>query len=136
MRIFMVPARKKANEPSVTLPLWVSDLESFRRRSDHRKFPEVGHVYYLDGVVHVDMSKEQLFSHGEVKLATSVTLSGLGRSAKRGRYWADSAYLTNEDADLSCVPDGVFVSFEGLAANRVRYVEGREAGYVELEGSP
>src|SRR5205823_5267779 len=99
-------------------------------------FPEVGHVYYLDGVVHVDMSKEQLFSYGQVKLTTSVTISGLVRAGKRGRYWADSAYVTNEHADLSCVPDGVFVSFESLAANRVRYIEGREAGYVELEGSP
>ena len=62
----MVATRKNANEPSVTLPLWVSDLESFRRWSDHRKFPEVGHVYYLDGVVHVDMSKEQ-FTHNQAK---------------------------------------------------------------------
>lgn len=132
----MVPARKKANEPSVTLPLWVSDLESFRRWSDHRKFPEVGHVYYLDGVVHVDISKEQIFTHAQVKVDVGYTLVPLVKIGKRGRIYFDSVYVTNEDADLSCVPDGVFISSDSVAANRVRYIEGREAGFVELEGSP
>jgi Uma2 family endonuclease len=44
--------------------------------------------------------------------------------------------LANADADLSCQPDGIFVSFESFNTGRVRLVEGAEAGFVELEGSP
>ena len=132
----MVPTRRKANQPSAKIALWVNDLESFRRWSDHRDFPEIGHISYYDGAVHVDMSKEQLFSHGQIKLVTSITLGGLVTTEKRGRIWFDSAYVTNEAADISNKPDGVFVAHKSLAARRVSYGEGRESGFVELIGSP
>ena len=37
---------------------------------------------------------------------------------------------------ISGNPDGVFVSYEALTAQRVLLVEGMEEGYLELEGSP
>ncbi|MFL5343118.1 MAG: Uma2 family endonuclease [Gemmataceae bacterium] len=114
----------------------MNDLESFRRWSDSRRFPEVGHIYYYDGAVHVDMSKEQLYTHGAVKMEYAVVLGNLVKAARSGRLWCDSAYVTHEGADLSCVPDFVFVSWEALRGRRVRPIEGRETGYVELEGSP
>ena len=44
--------------------------------------------------------------------------------------------LSNQAADVSTKPDGVFVATASLQASRVRLVEGMESGYVELEGTP
>lgn len=44
--------------------------------------------------------------------------------------------VTNEAADLSGNPDGVFVSHDSFHTGRVKLIEGKEDGYVELEGSP
>jgi Uma2 family endonuclease len=120
----------------VRVPSWVSDLESFRRWSDSDEFPEFGHVSYFDGEVHVDMSKEQLFSHNDVKSEFTAVLRPLVRTGRLGRYWSDGAFVTNTDADVSNAPDGVFVSADGLRTDRVHLVEGRKEGYVELEGTP
>src|SRR5438105_15892365 len=106
----MIAARTHRVIRSVTIPDWVSDLESFRRWSDSRRFPEFGRISFYDGAVHVDMSKEQLFSHVQLKSDMNYTLAGLSKVGQLGRYLGDGAYLSNEVADLSCVPDGLFFS--------------------------
>ncbi len=133
----MIATRSRPLTKSATIPLWVCDLESFRRWSDSRRFPEIGRISYYDGAVHVDMSKEQLYTLGQVTTAYSIGLGVLVMAKPPlGRLWIDSAYITHERADLSSVPDLVFVSFESLRLGRVRPIEGRESGYVELEGTP
>lgn len=122
---------------SVTIPPWVVNLESFRRWARSDDFPETGRICYLgmEGVW-VDMSKEQIFTHNQVKCECTITLGGLARKNKLGRYFPDGVLLSNVDADLSCQPDGCFVSFESFRSGKVRLVEGASAGFVELEGSP
>src|SRR5262249_34027955 len=120
----------------VKIPGWVNDLESFRVWSDSRHFPEVGRISYYEGTVHVDMSKEQLYTHGMVKTAIAHVLFGLAEADEFGHYWCDGAYVTHVEADLSNVPDGVFVATTTLESGRVREVEGKMTGFVELEGSP
>lgn len=44
--------------------------------------------------------------------------------------------LTNEEADLSCQPDGIFIAHETFRKDRVKLVEGAKEGHVELLGSP
>src|SRR5262245_55340606 len=113
------------------VPSWVSDLESFRRWSDDDDFPEHGRISYLGGgEVYVDMSKEQLFTHGYLKTIIAAALVRLVQSDRLGRYWCDGAFITNIEADVSNEPDGVFVSAESRRSGRVRPVEGRTAGYV------
>lgn len=51
----------------VSVPDWVVDLESFRRWADADDFPETGRIWFLQGEVWVDMSKEQIFTHVGVK---------------------------------------------------------------------
>ena len=45
---------------SVRIPLWVTDLSSFRRWAEAEDFPDKATVCYLAGEVWVEMSKEQL----------------------------------------------------------------------------
>jgi Uma2 family endonuclease len=122
-------------EDTVCIPDWVEDLESFRRWADMDEFPEDGRICYLDGVVWVDMSKEQIFSHNKVKTEYAFVLAGLAK-ANRGHYFSDGVYVSHEGANLSVKPDGCFVSRKSLRLGRVRLVEGAEEGSVELEATP
>jgi Uma2 family endonuclease len=120
----------------VSIPAWVDDLESFRRWARSKQFPDTGRICYLNGEVWVDMSKEQFFSHNQVKSEYNITLGGLIKRNRLGRYIPDGMLLTNVDATLSVQPDGAFASFESLANGRVRLIEGADEGFVELEGTP
>jgi len=120
----------------VHIPAWVCDLTSFRRWAHSETFPKTGRICYLKGEVWVDMSKEQLFSHNQVKQEFNVVLGSLVKAAQLGRYCPDGMLLSNEQADLSCQPDGTFLSRHALEEERVRLVEGKDEGYVELEGTP
>src|SRR5262245_10107321 len=120
----------------IEVPDWVSDLESFRRWSDGDAYPETGQVSFLKGDVWVDMSKEQLFFHNDIKGEFTMVLRGLVKTDRLGRYLTDGAFLSNIDADISNQPDGVFISTSAVQHRQVRVVEGRTRGHVELEGSP
>jgi Uma2 family endonuclease len=120
----------------VRVPDWVVDLESFRRWADAGDFPEKDRIWFRKGGVWVDMSKEQVFTHVAVKTELNAVLSTLVKGERLGRYWADGVFLSNVGADIAGKPDGTFVSWKTLQAERVRLVDGMEEGPRELEGSP
>jgi len=120
----------------VTVPDWVVDLESFSKWIDSPGFPEWGRYCYFGSKVWIDTSMEQPFVHNEVKLWISIVLATLAREANLGRFFGDKMRLRNDDADLSCEPDGLFVSYESLESARVRLVPGVVSEYREFEGSP
>ena len=121
---------------NVIVPSWVDSLGAFRRWLDADDFPENARVWFLKGNVWVDMSKEQIFSHVQVKTQFNIVVGGLVQNEKSGLFLGDGAYLTNLEADISGNPDALFVANDTLALGRVRLVEGAEEGFVELEGSP
>ncbi len=120
---------------SVHVPFWVNDLESFRRWMLSDESPEKVPLFFLAGEVWIDMSKEQFFSHNQLKKVFAGVLWGLEKQA-RGRFIPDGMLVTNEEADLSGNPDGAFVANDSIRSGRVQLIEGKEDGYVELEGSP
>lgn len=124
------------DDSAVVVPSFVNDHASFRDWVRSDEFPEEGQVCYLNGGVWVDMSKEQLFTHNQVKHEFAFVLTGIIRAGKLGKYFPDGVLLSNDDADLSAQPDGVFVSRRTIATQLVRFVEGAQGGFVELEGSP
>jgi Uma2 family endonuclease len=120
----------------IAIPDWVSDLEAFRRWSDDDAYPEAGQISFLKGDLWVDMSKEQLFDHNDVKSEINMALRAIVKSGQLGRYFGDGAFLSNEEANIANQPDGMFVSKRGMQAQRVQVVEGRRRGHVELKGTP
>ncbi len=120
----------------IHIPNWVVDLDSFRTWADSDDFPENGRICYLQGEVWVDMSGEQIFTHLELKSEFNIVLGALIKSRNLGMYLPDGLLLTDVTADISCKPDGTFVSTGTLREERVRLVEGKDEGYVEIEGSP
>jgi Uma2 family endonuclease len=120
----------------VRIPSWVNDLESFRRWSRSSDYPERGSLSILDGEIWVDTSREQLFTHNQVKTEFAVVLGGIAEREERGYFFSDRALLSNENANLSTEPDGTFCSFRAIEEKRVSLVEGLEEGHVEIEGAP
>jgi Uma2 family endonuclease len=120
----------------LSVPDGVVDLESFRRWLDSDDVPEKARIWYLRGEVWVDMSREQVYTHGLVKTEIAFALTGVVKARKRGIYLTDGILLSNEQADISGKPDGLFISAASQKAKRVTLVEGMERGYVEVEGAP
>jgi Uma2 family endonuclease len=122
---------------AVHIPAWVIDHSSFRRWLHSEEFPETkSRICFLHGEVWVDMSKEQLFTHNQVKGEISRVLLNFLKDNRLGRFFPDGVLLTNTEAELTTQPDGVFVSEESLQKGRIRWVEGAKQGFVEMEGTP
>ncbi len=123
-------------ENTVYIPDGIGELKAFRQWFHSPEFPDAGRICYLDGQVWVDMSKEQIFTHNQVKQEFNLVIGGLVKSRRLGRYFPDGLMLTNDRANLACQPDGTYVARETLESGRVRLVEGEKEGYLELDGSP
>jgi hypothetical protein len=120
----------------VSVPQWVVDLPSFRRWAEADDFPEQGRIWFLKGEVWVDMSKDQVFTHLAVKNQFNIVLGRLVEEGELGLYLPDGLLLSNVHADVAGNPDAPFAGTEALRSNRVRLIEGKREGFVELEGSP
>ncbi len=123
-------------EDAVHIPDGIHSLAAFRRWFHSDKFPEAGRICYLDGQVWVDMSKEQVFTHNQVKQEFNLVIGGLAKAHRLGRYFPDGLLLTNDQANLACQPDGTFVAHGSFESGAVRPVEGEREGHLELAGSP
>lgn len=124
-----------ADDGVVRIPPGIDSLEVFRRWLYSEDVPESGRICFLNGEVWVDMSKEQFFSHNQVKQEFSQVLGPMAKRRRLGRYIPDGMLFTNELANLACRPDGAFVSLESLRSSLARLVEGKEEGFLEIEGT-
>ena len=126
-------------EGGLRIPAGVHKLEAFRRWSHSRQFPRQGRIDYLQGDIEVDMSPEDLDTHGTVKVAIASRLHALVAEQGRGYVYVDRARVVSPAAGLSVEPDVVVVLWESLDAGRIRKVPStppRPGRYVELEGAP
>jgi Uma2 family endonuclease len=124
------------DDAEVRIPEWVRDRPSFQRWLRSDDFPETGRIAFLAGEVWADMSKEQLFSHNQLKQEFNLVLGGLAKADKHGRWFPDGAMLGNAEVDFTSRPDGTFVTRETFATGKVRCVEAVKEGFLELEGTP
>jgi Uma2 family endonuclease len=111
-------------------------LAGFREWVGDNDLPEKTRVDYYKGEVWVDMGREQIFTHGLLKTEIAIVLGGYIRQAAIGYYWCNGVLVTNETAQLSGNPDGTFVSHDALATGRVKLIEAKEEGFIELQGTP
>jgi len=122
------------------LPAEIYTLESFRRWALSDAFPESGRIDYLDGEVEIDMSPEDLYTHGAVKAAISTALCTLVVEERdAGSVFIDRTRISSPIADLSVEPDVVVVLWGSLDGGRVREIPAARGGdgrFIELEGAP
>src|SRR5436305_12270315 len=113
-------------EQSVRIPVWVKDLDSFRRWSRSDEFPEHGRLSHLAGELWVDLSMERA-AHNRIKGVLSEEVGRLVRDQELGRSFHDGMRLVHVGAEISTEPDGMFVSHDALDTGRVVLEEGDEA---------
>jgi len=120
-----------------TIPRDAFTLEGFRRWVASAEFPETGRIDFLAGDVEVDLSPEELLSHGLVKGAIYAGLYNFLSESGTGEVFTDSARYTSDSAGLSAEPDVVVILFKSLDAGKVRYRSmGSQADRLtEIEGA-
>jgi len=121
------------------IPLNIGSLAEFRQWVASADFPESGRIDFLQGGIEVDMSPEDLHTHGKVKIALVGALWQRIGAGELGELYADSSRVTCPQAGFSVEPDLVFVSNQALDSGRVRLVpkaSGEPDRYVELDGAP
>jgi Uma2 family endonuclease len=116
-------------EEQVEIPLDLRSLAEFRRWALSDCFPEQGRIDYLAGRIEVDMSPEDFFCHGTLKVELVRVLSQRVKDAGSGHLVSDRTRVSSPEADLSAEPDIVF-------ARLVAATTGQPGRYVELEGAP
>ena len=96
-----------------------------------------GHFAFLDGVLWVDLSMEQFYTHNQIKEQIGRKLGTLIEEGGLGRYGPDGMLLSHPATGLSTVPDGLFISYTSLQSGRVRPIRNaRNVGVIEWEGTP
>lgn len=125
-------------EGQLEIPLELHSLAAFRRWSLSARFPTQGRIDYLDGRIEVEMSPEDLFTHGVLKTELVSVLSRLVRELDLGYVFTDSTRVSCPAAELSVEPDVVLLTRAALDEGRVRLVPkvAQEDRFVELEGAP
>ena len=126
-------------EERVEIPLDLRSLAVFRRWATSGDFPEQGRIDYIAGRIEVDMSPEDFFCHGTLKVEIAAVLHGRAKRESLGHVVTDRTRVSSLEADLSAEPDIVFVSHETLRTGRARLIPKAGSGpgrYIELEGAP
>jgi len=126
-------------EEQLAVPAGVSDLKRFRRWTWAETFPERGRIDFLAGTVEVDLSPEDLYTHGVVKTTITARLYPLVVDSGRGSLFSDRTRVVSPAAGLSVEPDVVVVLWESLRQGRIREVpagKAKEGRFIELEGAP
>ncbi len=118
------------------LPSHFPNLDSFRNWAKSDAYPESGSFAYLAGDFYMDFSREKAFSHNRVKTRSTTVLDTICTSEDLGYFFSDRMLLSNPEVDLSCEPDGMFVSFESLDRDAIRLIESSDGDYIELVGTP
>ena len=127
------------NPPGLRIPTALPDLSAFRAWVHTAEVPHGVRIDYLAGEVEIDMSPEDVTTHGTPKAAVVARLHGLVvERLDLGLVLTDSSRLTSPAADLSAEPDVLVVLYESLQSGRVRLVPRADAAasrYNEIEGA-
>jgi Uma2 family endonuclease len=131
-----VEAMFAAGQERVNVPAWVVDYESFRRWMHTNEFPDEGLVAVINGKLWVDLSMEEFFDHGQVKVEVGRVLGNLMKETRYGRFAPDNTRYSHPATVLTTEPDGMIVSSEGLRTGRVELVSGGRGKDTEVVGTP
>jgi len=117
----------------------IRDLADFRHWALSEDFPQRGRIDYIAGKIEVDMSPEDLFTHGTLKTAISSELSTRVQELDLGHIFIAETRISEVPADLSAEPDVVVITYQAFDDGRTRLVPkatGEKDRYVEIEGGP
>jgi Uma2 family endonuclease len=116
----------------------VNSLAEFRRWALSDDFPEQGRIDYVLGKVEIDMSPEDLFTHGTLKAEVAGEIKERVRQLALGYTFVGETRISSVPGNVSSEPDVVVIGFDALDNQRVSLIpkaSGKEGRYVEVEGA-
>lgn len=125
-------------EKPFRIPKTARDFEGFRRWARSKRFPKQGRIDYIGGNLEVDMSPEDLHTHGFVKATIGSMLHDRIAVRELGDIYIDRARVSLPGVELSVEPDVVVVLWESLDRGRILEIPRkikRPESYIELEGA-
>ena len=126
-------------EERLRIPMDVDGLDAFRSWALSDSFPDSGRIDFIDGNIEVDMSPEDLCSHGTLTTEICHRIASRVKELELGHVFVDSTRVTHPRAQLSVEPDVVVVSHQAIESGKIRLVpkQGVDADrFVEIEGAP
>jgi hypothetical protein len=116
-------------EDQVEIPGNVATLTAFRRWALSESFPKRGRIDWVGSQIEVDMSPEDLFTHGTLKTEIVRVLCAMAKS-KGYNLFTGETRISSIAGNLSAEPDVVAVSDAAIDTDRVRLTPkaGGEAG--------
>lgn len=115
------------------------NLTDFRRWALSEAFPQRGRIDYIDGRIEVDMSPEDVFTHGTLKSEIAARIKARVDELDLGHTLIADTRVSSVPADLSAEPDVVVITHQALDDSRIRLIPkaaGEPDRYVEVEGGP
>lgn len=121
----------------VLIPPGLDDLERFRSWTHSSSFPESGRIDWLDGRIEVDMSPEDLNTHGSPKSAIAGELIQTIQTPGKGMVFIDRTRVVSPIAGLSAEPDIAVLLVSTVESGQARLIPGASGApdrYVEIKG--
>lgn len=110
------------NEESLRIPADAHTFEGFWRWVESGEFPESGRIDFLAGEIDLDMSPEDLYTHGAVKVAILRKLADLILDTGLGDVQADRSRFRSPFVEITTEPDIVVVFRESIESGRARLI--------------
>ncbi|MBI3467854.1 MAG: Uma2 family endonuclease [Planctomycetes bacterium] len=116
----------------------IATLQGFRDWATSDDFPDGVRISFIGQELFIEMSPEELNKHNPIKFEISSIIGQFVKRHKLGRFFMDGTLLTNDLANLSTEPDGIFASWESIKSGRVQLVprKFRPGEAIELQGTP
>lgn len=126
------------DETAVDIPSGIDNLMAYRRWALSPRFPDRGRISFLDGIVEIDMSREEIDSHASLKGALTISMGSFVDERDMGRIFVDGVMLVNLNANIANEPDLMFCTWETLKSRKAELKESRPGNrrYMELRGAP
>jgi Uma2 family endonuclease len=116
----------------------IGDLAEFRAWALSDEFPQRGRIDYVAGRIEVDMSPEDLFTHGTLKLQVASKIEARVAELDLGHAFVGETRVSSIAGNFSAEPDVVVISHDALDEGRVTLTpkaSGEDGRYIEIEGA-
>jgi len=127
------------NELVFRIPADAYTFEGFWRWVESDEFPESGRIDFLGGEIEADMSPEDLYTHGALKVEVVSVLVELVKRSGLGDVQSDRSRFRSPFARVSTEPDIVAIFRESIESGRARLVPStrpkRQDRIVAFEGA-
>lgn len=122
-------------EDQFLVPHSIDSFEAFREWVQDDSFPGQGRIDFVAERIEIDMSPEELFSHGRLKAEFARVIGNLCES-RQFLVFIDSTRVSQAKAELSTEPDVVVVSRQRIRSGNVKLLESAPGRYAEIQGGP